>query len=156
MSEATSCEIFRLSGDARKDEDESNWKRGPVLEKARTRDIATRLLSDDSYLFSMRAECKPRWGVVLRLRSDQDAVTVLFCFECGFLTFKERAPTLDFSPSNEYWTRLAKEAFPGDPAIQALKAKDMPLEEKARLDAKFFELARELEEKKARKDGEIK
>lgn len=153
LANATSIEVFRLTGDAERDRDEKNWKRGPTWNTERTREIAAKFLSDDTYLFSMKNRCIPRPGVLLRLKSEKNSVDASFCFECSILQFLDgKTSGILFDPSRSYWTRLAKEAFPDDAAIQSLKGKDMPLEEKKRLDNELLRLAKELEAKRAQKD----
>lgn len=157
LASATSTEVFRLTGDTERDHDEQNWKRGPTWNNERTAEIAAKFLSDDTYLFSMKNRCIPRPGAVFRMKSEKGTVDVAFCFECSMLQFlKGGSGLILFDPSRSYWTRLAKEAFPDDAAIQSLKGKDMPLEEKKRLNEELSRLAKELEANRAQKDGEKK
>ncbi len=88
------------------------------------------LFNDRTYLFNLAKGCIFDPGVAYRLWKDKDYVDVLLCFSCDELEVfvKNADGTLyraheDFDPMRAELVKLAKEAFPDDQQIQALKEK---------------------------------
>jgi len=154
IEEAQSTETYRLSGEYKLDQDPANWKKGPVWDAGKTREIATALLSEKSYVLGMAKPCKPRFGVLLRLVSGEKKIDIRICFECTMMMLSSENPKLHtvfhFEPSRSKWSGWAKQAFPDDAVLQGLKEKDMPWDEVERIQKEYEKMRRELEEKKVK------
>jgi hypothetical protein len=137
LAGATKVEVFRVDGFHPR-EDPSRWKpgemhvggypvtgRGPDQGKAFADQLA-RVLSRWSTYSNAYAKCF--WpGVAFRIWKGEEYVEILICFLCENLY---AGPPRDFvmenasfhgSYSRRDFVRLAKEAFPDDPEIQALE-----------------------------------
>ena len=98
---------------------------GPVeLPTATAADVSAALLSADTYLLGGGKGCEPLYGMLLEFVQGDDRVDVMFCFECDILLARRKdrpAAYGDFDYGRAVFVRAAKECFPGDEEIQALK-----------------------------------
>ena len=101
---------------------------GPDLDPAFGSRLAAALFDPDSYQFNSAKGCIFDPGVAFRVWKGDEHVDVLLCFTCSeFIVYvpeaggKARRAGEDFDDNRAAFVRLAKEAFPGDAKIQALK-----------------------------------
>ena len=99
--------------------------------KQQNKEFAARLttvLLDEKTLFGRQAKCfEP--GIAFRLWKDKESVEVMICFDCKNLRLDTRnadgkqvkSTTGAFGPDIQPLLKLAKEAFPDDKEIQAIK-----------------------------------
>lgn len=68
--------------------------------------------------------CRPDFGYRVRFRTNDDAVDLLFCFNCDlFIVFHDSqvAGGVGFPYDNDRILRVMKQIFPDDPTIQSLE-----------------------------------
>lgn len=95
--------------------------RGPALSKAWVRRLFRLVSSPKQYGYLKQCLFEP--GVGLRYRKGMDELILLICFHCDDWEFQYRGNTTGepFDAIRADLVRLAKELFPKDPAIRALK-----------------------------------
>ena len=132
---ATRVEAYRLR-DERADEGKPSVGRyvitstGKAQDEAFAQRLAKVLLDERTYVFGSAKGCKFTPGIGFRVwNGDTAAVEVVICFDCDELIVHApkasdgsiRGAMEDFDPARPALVRLAKEAFPEDKEIQALK-----------------------------------
>lgn len=89
------------------------------------RTLTERLLATATYEVDTAKACGPPiYGVVLSFFRDEERVDVYFCFRCGDLAVVRDGAVQgrgDFSTVEDDFVRAAKELFPNDAEIQAIK-----------------------------------
>ncbi len=137
---ATRVEVFRLKADrvpqppgAPKGEDAAGF---PIVSTGKARDarfaarVAAVLRDKGTYEFDRPKGCILRPGVAFRLWKGKQSVDLALCFECDILVVVARdeagksvhRASKDFDPGRPALVKLARDAFPDDPEIQALRA----------------------------------
>ena len=102
---------------------------GPVLGPEFGSQLAAVFFSPDAYDFDRAKGCLFDPGVAFRVHSGRRYVDLLLCFSCNehrFYAVDEagnvtRESGEDFDRARPKLVRLAKQAFPNDPTISALK-----------------------------------
>src|SRR5262249_278737 len=132
LSGATKVEVFRIDGkgDRQPKPGEAAMLGNPVTARGKDQDeafakkLADVLLDDRTYTEEWAKCFRP--GVAFRVWRGSDSVKVLVCFQCDNFYCgppADRNATFHGSPQRPRLVRLAKEAFPEDPEIQALAEK---------------------------------
>jgi hypothetical protein len=82
------------------------------------------LLDEGSYELELAKGCEPVFGVGVSFVAREQAVDILFCFECDILAVYQDGKVVgdeDFDPARTRLVRLVKKFFPDDNVIQQLK-----------------------------------
>ena len=100
---------------------------GPELDAAFGSRVATALFDPGSYQFDSAKACEFDPGVAFRVWKGREHLDVLLCFSCSEFRVYHPQPGgqvrrvgEDFDDNRRAFVRLAKEAFPADPAINRL------------------------------------
>lgn len=135
----TRAEVFRLKAERVAQPPGSAKVEGaggfPILSTGKPRDarfaarVAAVLRDKGTYEFDRPKGCVIRPGVAFRLWKGKESVDLILCFECNILVVDARDEAgkpvhraiKDFDPGRPALVKLAREAFPDDPEIRALR-----------------------------------
>ena len=98
-------------------------KTGPDLTPAQTERLRALIFDGGNWDFEMAKACEFMPGVDFRVHSAGRRLDILLCFSCDEWAFwhGERMRYEDNDPARSALLRLAREAFPDDPALAELK-----------------------------------
>lgn len=133
LREADRVEVFRLKNErAEEGEERVGNYAVTVRGKEQGRNFAARLrevLTDEgTYVWDSGKGCDFDPGVGYRVWKGEQRIEVVLCFSCDQLVVfspkaadgSVRSASADFDPARPALVKLAKEAFPDDPVVQAL------------------------------------
>lgn len=98
---------------------------GPIsVSDASTAELRAMLLDSSLYRWDTAKGCEPDFGVRIRFQRGNDAVDVLFCFDCDILGVYDNGVAVGGEDFDDFRNRLlviVKDMFPDDEAIQSLE-----------------------------------
>lgn len=127
VRQATSVRAYRVVGTSEfhKSLDKYEMQGEPAeVSASQAKALQDLLLDHDSYKWNVAKSCLPIYGVRAQFLKGDQAVDVLFCFECNVLAVFRNGRFVageDFDPIRGPLLEIVKPLFPDDEAIQELE-----------------------------------
>ena len=124
---STDVHAYRLADAGYYQDDLADYERAgepvriPGTDRETLRDL---LLDEGSYELEIAKGCEPVFGVGVSFVVGEQAVDVLFCFQCDILAVYQDGRVVgdeDFDPARTRLVALVKKFFPNDDVIQQLQ-----------------------------------
>ena len=124
---STDVHAYRLADAGYYQDDLADYEHAgePVRVPGADREILRDLLLDEgSYELEMAKGCEPVFGLGVSFARGEQAVDILFCFQCHILAVYQDGRAVgdeDFDPARTRLVTLVKKFFPNDGVIQQLR-----------------------------------
>ena len=123
---ASTVHAYRLADASFYQDQLSSYERSGeavTVSEADRRQLRDLLLDRESYELEMAKGCEPVFGLGASFARGEQAVDILFCFQCDILAVYQDGRVVgdeDFDPARTRLVTLVKKFFPTDEVIQQL------------------------------------